>query len=645
MQCDDFDSTGDTPARTATILVAAGEVVTCTFRNVQAEATDDLFVFHLSGDQEVPPVASPSRGGCFGRFDSGVSELDLICTHDVSDPTVMHIHRGAAGVNGDVVFDLGDPTSPVLATWSGMTPADVADLFAGNFYVNIHTGGRPAGEIRGQILERTVDVVLFEADGSQSVPPNETAATAICVADLNPDATELAVSCTHDLPNPDAAHVHQGAPGVNGPLVFTFPSPASPFAGDVPLTPRLVADFAAGLLYLEVHGPSGDESTAGDQIRGRIAPPLPVVATGTIRIVKQTVPGGGTGFAFTDDVPGSAGSFTLDDTEVEVFSDVPAGSYTVTESDPAAAPGGYTLADVACDDADSTGNVATRAAGIALQGGELVTCTFRNVLLPAAGTIFVFHLSGDQEAPPVPSDARGGCFASLDAAAGTLAMICVHDVVGATVMHVHRGAPGVNGPVLFDLGDPGSPVEALWTGMTPADVADLLSGQLYVNIHTAGRPAGEIRGQILPRTVDAFAFPATGAQEVPPTGSTAVGTCSADLADDAGSVAVSCRHDVPAPTSNHLHQGAPGTEGPVVFDFPLVNPFAGNVPLTPRLVADFAAGFLYVNIHSAESPNGEIRGQLVAGEGFVAQIPTLGEWSLLAMALALAGLGVRRLAA
>jgi hypothetical protein len=370
-----------------------------------------------------------------------------------------------------------------------------------------------------------------------------------------------------------------------------------------------------------------------------------VPTTGTVRIVKQTVPAGGSGFPFSDDLPGSPGSFTLSDGEVETFSAVPAGTYTVSEADPAATPSGYTLTDVTCDDTDSTGDPAARSATVRLQAGEVVTCTFRNLLDAAGGSLFVFHLSGDQEVPPVPSPSRGGCFGRLDSGAAMLALVCVHDEEDATVMHVHRGAAGSNGEVLFDLGDPTSPVEGVWTGITPTEIADLLAGNLYVNIHTAGRPAGEIRGQMLPRTVDSFGFAASGAQEVPPNGSPAVGSCSADLADDAGSVLVQCAHAVPNPTAAHLHQGEPGEEGPVVFDFGSGNPFAGEAPLTPRLVADFAAGFLYVDVHSVDAPDGEIRGQLIAGQGGALAIPTLGEWALLGLALALAGLGVRRLAA
>jgi hypothetical protein len=638
--CNDADSTADTTARNATIRVDAGEVVTCTFRNFETVATDDLFVFHLSGDQEVPAIATTERGGCMGRFDRAASELSLVCTHNVELPSVMHIHRAPAGQNGPIAFDLGRPDSPVVATWSGMTPADVADLFAGNLYVNIHTAGRPSGVIRGQILQRTVDTVAFTADSRQVVPPGDSSATASCTANLGDDATQLAISCTHNVPSPEAAHVHQAPRGKNGPIVYTLPSPISPMNASMTMTPRLVADFAATFLYLDIHGPDVAEDGAAQQIRGQIAAPVAVVSTGTIRVVKSTSPAGGTGFAFTDNIPGSTHAFTLDDGGMQTFANVTAGTYTVTESLRA----GYSLTDVSCNDGDSSGNPFNRTATIRLQGGDIVTCTFRNLQSVTAPTTFVFDLSGSQEVPPNGSSARGGCFGQLDQAARSLSLVCTHNVSDPTVAHIHRGAAGVNGEVVFDLGSPASPIEATWTNMTPAQVAELLAGNYYVNIHAGGRPAGEIRGQILPRTVDAFSFPASGDQEVPPTDSTAQGDCVADLAANALSLHVRCSHDVDNVTSVHLHDAPPGRDGPAIFDFTTAPTFAGDVPLTPRTAADFAAGFLYVNIHSADYAEGEIRGQLIAaGPAHLGDIPTLSEWMMLMMILSLAAFAAWRM--
>ena len=176
-------------------------------------------------------------------------------------------------------------------------------------------------------------------------------------------------------------------------------------------------------------------------------------------------------------------------------------------------------------------------------------------------------------------------------------------------------------------------------------MADLAAGNLYLNIHASGRPEGEIRGQILPRTVDRIAFDMSGAQEVPPTDSPETGHCVSDLSDDASSLNVQCTHTVVAPTDIHLHDAPPGIDGPVIFDFPETSSFNSNVPLTPRLIADYAAGFLYVNVHSANYDTGEIRGQAAgaaAPAAVVGDIPTLSEWGMLMMAALLALVAIRR---
>jgi hypothetical protein len=46
-----------------------------------------------------------------------------------------------------------------------------------------------------------------------------------------------------------------------------------------------------------------------------------------------------------------------------------------------------------------------------------------------------------------------------------------------------------------------SPINLIVGPLTPAQVADLMNGLSYINIHTSQFPGGEIRGQILPSTV------------------------------------------------------------------------------------------------------------------------------------------------
>jgi hypothetical protein len=123
------------------------------------------------------------------------------------------------------------------------------------------------------------------------------------------------------------------------------------------------------------------------------------VAVGTIVISKSTAPAGGTGFNFTDNIA-VPNSFTLDDGQNHTFTDIPTGTYTVTES----APVGGRLTGLVCDDdtspTPSTGNLTTRTATVNLDPGETVTCHFTNsqddliviqkVTNPAGGTGFDF---------------------------------------------------------------------------------------------------------------------------------------------------------------------------------------------------------------------------------------------------------------
>jgi hypothetical protein len=75
------------------------------------------------------------------------------------------------------------------------------------------------------------------------------------------------------------------------------------------------------------------------------------------------------------------------------------------------------------------------------------------------------------------------------------------------------------------------------------------------------------------------------------------------------------------PTAGHIHKGAPGQSGPVVFPFAqpgLIDPSMGEVewadtaPGNPALLAALLANpkAYYVNVHTKSFPNGAIRGQL-----------------------------------
>ncbi len=121
-----------------------------------------------------------------------------------------------------------------------------------------------------------------------------------------------------------------------------------------------------------------------------------------------------------------------------------------------------------------------------------------------------------------------------------------------------------------------------------------------------------------PMTMSTQTFRASlsAAAEVPPNASTATGTAEASF-DKASSVLkwriVYSGLTGPA-TAGHIHGPAlPGANAGVVVPFPSIeSPAEVADTLTPAQVADLMSGKWYVNIHTAQNPGGEIRGQLMA---------------------------------
>ena len=132
-----------------------------------------------------------------------------------------------------------------------------------------------------------------------------------------------------------------------------------------------------------------------------------------------------------------------------------------------------------------------------------VLLIFLMALLPAlffstpllAVTYFGANLSGSQEVPPVVTTGSGSCGAVLNDAQTQLSINCTHSVA-PTVAHIHFAPAGSVGGVVFPLIPPQSPINTVWA-LTPGDVSNLFAGNLYVNVHTAAFPSGEVRGQLL----------------------------------------------------------------------------------------------------------------------------------------------------
>jgi len=106
---------------------------------------------NLSGAQEVPPNTSSAKGsGEISLAPDGA--LSGSITVSGMNPTAAHIHDGATGKNGPVIVKL-DKTDNGFAVPAGtkLSAEQLANLGAGNTYVNVHSEAFPPGEIRGQL--------------------------------------------------------------------------------------------------------------------------------------------------------------------------------------------------------------------------------------------------------------------------------------------------------------------------------------------------------------------------------------------------------------------------------------------------------------------------------------------------------------
>jgi hypothetical protein len=104
-----------------------------------------------------------------------------------------------------------------------------------------------------------------------------------------------------------------------------------------------------------------------------------------------------------------------------------------------------------------------------------------------------------------------------------------------------------------------------------------------------------------------------GANEVPPVTTTASGSGTVTIKSD-GSVAAHIMVSGMTATAAHIHEAAAGTNGPVIVPFTKTADNVFDAPagskLTDAQMASLKAGKLYVNVHSAKNPGGEVRAQL-----------------------------------
>jgi hypothetical protein len=292
----------------------------------------------------------------------------------------------------------------------------------------------------------------------------------------------------------------------------------------------------------------------------------------------------------------------------------------------------------------------------------------------APQNIFSSTLTGAQEVPSVTTSGSGTGVVSVDPATNQMRATIVTADINGTQAHIHLGATGVTGPVVFSLVENGAG-SGIWTTtatITADQISQLTTGNYYFNVHTVAYPDGEIRGQIFAQlppsgsaintasnnavtspagtdtnanTIGSSSTGATvsgastnrvtayantnravffinllsGALVTPPNASTYTATgIAAYHPTNRLLTAVVVSREL-AGTGANIRQAVAGTTGPVVGSFIETSPDSGIWVLRTVLTATQATalnnGEMYYELLSTAFPAGELRAQIVSTEG------------------------------
>jgi hypothetical protein len=194
--------------------------------------------------------------------------------------------------------------------------------------------------------------------------------------------------------------------------------------------------------------------------------------------------------------------------------------------------------------------------------------------------------------------------------------------VTATLAHIHQAYAGSNGGVIVDFAASATDANR-WEPvsgslLTAEQVTDLLAGKLYVNVHSAAFPEGEIRSQIKPADINVIFTPLDGESVVPPVPTSASGVAATtfDLKASTATVHLNAT-GVDDATEAHVHVGAPGTNAATTLlslTKDAAAPTHWSIEQAAIAEADrtaFTTNGWYVDVHTPASAGGALRGQVV----------------------------------
>ncbi|MFQ5855994.1 MAG: CHRD domain-containing protein, partial [Anaerolineae bacterium] len=483
----------------------------------------------------------------------------------------------------------GNSRSPVLELRS-KTPLVV--VFVVLTLLAIPWVNLPYSEMDWVALSQPYDTIFthFQATllGSNEAPRVDTMAYGIARLSLSEDQTQLAYRISvANIDNIFEANIHLGTVGTNGSKVLelyngTGPfDPDNPIAGTLNVTSSQATNLLVGRLYVNIRTTDfSNGEVRGQIVRNTVVRRYEARMSGDREVPPVDTAASGRAMLFlSDDETRLTYRVSVDDIENITAANIhlaPAGQngpiihelYDGTGTFDPTNPITGTLTLLA-------GKVTTLRDGeyyVNVQTTAHPEGEIRGQVAPQQQySALKASLSGEQETPPVAIGSSGQGTFVLNADQTQLSYrISVQNIEDITAAHIHRGQPGEDGPVVFDLYDgtgsfdPDNPISGALE-LPATAVQDLLAGNYYANVHTTENPEGEIRGQIIAFTpAGSYEASLSGANEVPAVSTTAAGlgsfTLDSNLTHLDYLVTVANIENI---TAAHIHRAPAGQTGPV----------------------------------------------------------------------------------
>ncbi|MEX0681551.1 MAG: CHRD domain-containing protein [Balneolales bacterium] len=631
-----------------------------------------FFTSRFGGINVVDPVESSGTGGVEIEFKG--NRLVMVGAYDnlSSAATNAHFHIGAPDEGGGVILGVnrtpGDPaTSGTFQLednhfMAGIDEDFVGHLFNETLYLNIHTENYPGGEIRGQVLaapnawpeaselEMPEDdaYVVIEGDTSQTLDFSWTEAvdpdgnTVVYLWQMASDDqfSDLIMNSnegTETSMSPSYADVDEflAEQGVDPGETLTLYHRILTSDGN------LQQAGASRSFTLERGFVTGIDHPGDGVYKARLSgshevPPVTTTGTGEITATLDgttlTVEGSvanlsapvateiGGGAHIHMALPGRNGGVVFPLT-IDLDPDELSGTINAVDNE-------FEL------NTDQWEALGSRMLYVNVHTDNFTGGEIRGQLMPESDAYFRANLSGTTVMPSRLSQANGAIIGELDGDTLTVTGSFQDLSDDLTNQHIHLEIAGRSGGVAFplavDVGEDNrsgvfSPGDNSFT-LDPGQKDALLERRYYVNVHSAAYPGGEIRGQIVPQVTSTMVAKLSGGAVTAGVMSDGSGSIIAELNEDTLVVTGSFSGLGSDYTNSHLHLSIPGRNGGVSVGLvPTIDPEDGTqgiyeaedntFVLDEDQITQLLTRNLYINVHSADNPGGEIRGQLL-GESY-----------------------------